>query len=340
MIAIRPVHLLAAATWLAFWLAGAPAGAQEPPKVDLRFEKDPWINTVLLDTEFLFASPWLGVETAPADEALRSQLALPEGQGLVVRSVEAPSPAEKAGLEPNDVILTVDGQPVATPDDLRKQIADKAEKAVSVVLLRGGKRITIEVTPKFGQNLLLDLVNMRKFWLGVTAAQADETLRAQLRLKEKRGLVVTAVEPDSPAAKAGLKPHDLLLEFGGKPLATVEDLQSQVNDVGEKPAGMKLLRGGESITIEVTPAARNPRLNVIVEPLEVRDIRFDVIGVPMTREVDLEGWFQKITVAGQPQTPKDVSQQLAELTDLVKKLTEKVDSLERAMKGPPAPNKE
>ncbi|MBI1899967.1 MAG: PDZ domain-containing protein [Planctomycetia bacterium] len=332
MTAIRPVDLLPWMGWLAFCLLTAPAGAQEPPqpKVDVRFEKQPEFSTVVLDTGFIDASPWLGAETAPADDALRSQLALPGGQGLVVRSVEVGSPAEKAGLEPHDVILTVGGEPVATPEALRQQIADKADKAVPVVVLRGGKRITIEVTPKRAREWEVEVFHGGKFWIGVTAAEADETLRAQLRLKEKCGLVVTAVEPDSPAGKAGIKPHDLLLEFGGKPLATVEDLQSQVNEVGEKPANMKLLRGGETMTIEITPAARSLRFNSIVELREVHDsIRFDVVGVPLLGELKIEN-----------QAPKDVNQQLAELTELVKKLTEKIDSLERAVKAPAAPSKE
>jgi S1-C subfamily serine protease len=62
-----------------------------------------------------------------------------------------------------------------------------------------------------------DVSQSSRLWIGVTVAPADDTLRSQLRLPAKRGLVVTKVESDAPAAKAGLLVSDVLVEFGGKP---------------------------------------------------------------------------------------------------------------------------
>ena len=60
-----------------------------------------------------------------------------------------------------------------------------------------------------------------EYWLGVECLPVMPALRAQLNLPEKQGLLVAAVMPDSPAAKAGIKQHDVLLRVGEKPLAEV-----------------------------------------------------------------------------------------------------------------------
>ena len=339
MIRIRPVCSYVGAGLLCCGLFVAHTSAQEAPaqpSVDFRFAPITQADVggvFVLRANLLDSPRWLGVDAAPADDALRAQLALPEGQGLVVLSVEKGGPADEAGLEPHDVILTVAGQPVGTREELRIHLAAKQDEAVPVTVLRGGKRITMDVTPKSGHQIFANFVNNSKFRIGVTTAEADATLRSQLRLGEKGGLVVTAVQPDSPAAKAGIQPHDLLYEFGGKPLATVKDLQTQMEELGATTVKMWLLRGGEAMALEVTPAERSSLIIPTFSTVENELIQFDVIGVPTNlAEIEYD--------LAQHQPPKDVNQQLADLTELVKKLTEKVDSLERAVRETPGQNQQ
>ena len=258
----------------------------------------------------------IGVEVRRASDTLRAQLALPEDQGVVVTKVIDGGPAHQAGLERHDVLLTMARKPVADADALNKLAKESGEKPVPVVLLRRGKKLTIDVTPKKQEPSGLEILASR--WIGVSVAEADETLRAQLRLPEKRGLVVTSVEPKSPSAKANMKLHDVLVEFGGKPLTTVDDLRSQINEVGEKPARMKLLRGGEFISVQVTPAAHPPGITDLLITSD-GDGAYDVEIVQV--EGDLVGHVR--LTARQPQKPQQ------QLSDLIQQAKDAIKPLDK-----------
>jgi serine protease Do len=291
---------------------------------------DQYVN-VLLDVDSS-----LGAQVTPADDALRAQLDLPKDQGLVVTSVQDGGPADKAGLQKHDVLLAIGGKPVGNSDALRQQLKDAGEKAVPVLLLRSGKKLTIEITPHTGSkwDVTVFRTDGSGFWIGVSVAAADETLRAQLRLPEKRGLVVTKVEADAPAAKAGILVHDVLLELGGRPLATIEDLNSQIQEVGEKPATMKLLRSGQPQSLQVTPARRAevkwaPSINQSVGTVRFWNTLDNpatvVYGQPLN-VVDAANLMA-------PAAPREARAELADLVKEVRKLNERIEKLDRSLKS-------
>jgi predicted metalloprotease with PDZ domain len=96
----------------------------------------------------------------------------------------------------------------------------------------------------------------RRYWLGVGLATADDTLRSHLGIASVEGLVVTGVEENSPAAKAGVMINDVLLKVDGKPVTTVEALAAQLQEIGSKSANLELLRRGKPATLTVTPERR------------------------------------------------------------------------------------
>jgi hypothetical protein len=91
---------------------------------------------------------WIGIDGTSPDDALRAQLELPAGQGLLINQVVENSPAAKAGLKQYDVLLTCHDDPLAQIPDLAKIIEEKKGTALALRLIRGGKRIIIEVTPE------------------------------------------------------------------------------------------------------------------------------------------------------------------------------------------------
>jgi membrane-associated protease RseP (regulator of RpoE activity) len=91
---------------------------------------------------------WLGVGLAAADDALRSQLGVSAGEGLVVTNVENDSAAAKEGVMVNDVLLKLDGQALTTVESLNEQLQTIADKSVRLELLRHGKPAMLTVTPK------------------------------------------------------------------------------------------------------------------------------------------------------------------------------------------------
>jgi membrane-associated protease RseP (regulator of RpoE activity) len=83
---------------------------------------------------------WLGVHTVPLVPALRAQLEIPEGQGIVIEFIAEEGPAAKAGLEENDIILTLDGKPVRSVEAFRQQLRESMPGASAVITyLRKGK---------------------------------------------------------------------------------------------------------------------------------------------------------------------------------------------------------
>lgn len=91
--------------------------------------------------------PWLGVRVREVSRALRSQLGLPSDQGVLVDAVAPESPAAEAGIKEGDLMLTIDGESVATPEELEEILAGyEVGDMVEVEILRDGKRQTLEVT--------------------------------------------------------------------------------------------------------------------------------------------------------------------------------------------------
>jgi membrane-associated protease RseP (regulator of RpoE activity) len=98
---------------------------------------------------------------------------------------------------------------------------------------------------------------MSEFWIGIDGVAPDETLRAQLSLPQNQGVVVNHVIEGSPAEKAGIKPHDLLLTANNQPLASTDDLAKVIAEKKGAPFALLLIRGGGKVTVEVA-AERRP----------------------------------------------------------------------------------
>jgi serine protease Do len=89
--------------------------------------------------------------------------------------------------------------------------------------------------------------------LGVGIQEVTEQLAPSFKLKEPRGALVTAVEPDSPAAKAGLQAGDVIVAFGGEAIDEVGDLPRRVAQTEPgKQVTIEVLRNGEKKTLPVT----------------------------------------------------------------------------------------
>ena len=90
---------------------------------------------------------YTGLSVRPVTARLAQQLGLREARGLVVRSVESDSPAERSGLLPRDVILSIDGETVSTNEDVRDRLVDsRAGDTVRLGVVRGGRALDVDLT--------------------------------------------------------------------------------------------------------------------------------------------------------------------------------------------------
>ncbi len=108
-------------------------------------------DTTLVDDVTGDANPmpshWIGVVCVPAEGALRAQLDLPEGAGLVVQSVVPDSPAAEAGLSEYDILIEASGQPLTSLPSLVDAIAKSKDKPMKVKWLHKGEEVSKEITP-------------------------------------------------------------------------------------------------------------------------------------------------------------------------------------------------
>jgi membrane-associated protease RseP (regulator of RpoE activity) len=96
------------------------------------------------------------------------------------------------------------------------------------------------------------------FWIGVQVAPVPDIFLSHFDVKKEDAgrVVVEQVVPDSPAAKAGLKRGDVILQFAGKEINTLHDLVGQVSETKETTKPIQIIRNGAKIDLNITPAPR------------------------------------------------------------------------------------
>jgi membrane-associated protease RseP (regulator of RpoE activity) len=198
----------------------------------------------------------LGATLKPVDDVLRAQLVIPAGQGLLVASLRANGPSAESGLQKDDILLSLAAKPLASTDDLTKQLLSAGQSNVPLKVLRGGKGITIQVRPQYRVTFGPVAKEQTEYYIGVSLEPIEDALRTQLGLVAGQGVVITDVVKGSAAEKAGVQKHDLALELGGKPVATPEALAHQVQENRDTPSTLKLLRAGKVLTVPITGGVR------------------------------------------------------------------------------------
>jgi C-terminal processing protease CtpA/Prc len=338
------------ATWVGtMFLAAYPALAQNPntPRTENGLQAEQarllWNQALIADNDRLALSDLLFTVRNPADElfgaslqpisdALRAQLEIPAGQGLLVTSLRGDGPSAQAGLQQNDILLTLADKPLASTDDLTKQLKAAGKSAVPLKILRGGKPVTIQVRPSYRVTFGLVAEPKTEYYIGVSLEPVDDAFRAQLRLPADQGVIISDVVSGSPAEKAGVKKYDIVLELGGKPVANPDALASQVQTVKDTPTTLKLLRGGKPMTLQVTGAVRK----VEVSPSEQKTLTFweGVRSVPLNVTFRKEGNLGGVSLKLAEQVgAEDLKQRLDNLEKELKALREALDKVSEALKA-------
>ena len=165
--------------------------------------------------------------------------------------------ADEAGIEPGDLILEINGTEVENRDDLRLRISGMApETPVELTVLRNSKRKTFNVRlgelsddEQFAERAPEDTNKLSLSNLGFHVEQITRALRQRFELDpEIEGLLVTDVEPGTPASDAGFREGDIVVEAGREPIETVSGLREQIEYVEEgKTLLLKVHRQGANI---------------------------------------------------------------------------------------------
>ncbi len=191
---------------------------------------------------------WLGVAIQPLTDELAKSFGITGTQGALVASVSDDSPAARAGFKPGDVIITFDGKTVEGPRVLPAIVANTpVGRAVPVVVLRDGKRQTVMVmVGSLADSREARAATSEKLpesrateKLGLSLQELTPELAKQLGVQSDKGVVVTEVKPDSPAAQAGLAPGDVIREVNRMPVQGLQDVERGLAR-GQDPAHVLL----------------------------------------------------------------------------------------------------
>lgn len=153
--------------------------------------------------------------------------------GVLIGDVVEGSAADRAGLKSGDIVLQFNGRRMKDLHQLRNSVAaTKPGTKVDLMIFRDGKRqtISVEVGRLEGTALMTDGSRMSKD-LGAKLQSLDKKVASELGHDEsQQGVVVTEVEPDSLAARAGLRPKDVIVSLNGKSVGNLSDFDEIMKD--------------------------------------------------------------------------------------------------------------
>ena len=240
---------------------------------------------------------YLGVYTQEVTRENYSRFGLGEVRGVAVERVAENSPAAQAGLQPNDVIISFDGEEVKSTRKLTRLVSEVApDHKARITILRGGSEREITVTlgrrnipqMEYGNFRMENIPNLKELrelkeleriplpptsptppnfgddnvfiWrmdsnrqLGVSVTSLTKQLGDYFGISEGKGLLVNNVRENSPAAKAGIRAGDIIVEVEGKTVGNSADLVRTINEKKEGAVNLTIIRDKARQTISVEP---------------------------------------------------------------------------------------
>jgi serine protease Do len=215
---------------------------------------------------------FLGVNIQDLDLEKSEALGLKDQGGALVSMVGGDSPAEKAGLEVGDVIVTADNQRVESSSRLRLLISSrKPGSNIPLEILRDGERITLTATldelpaealAAAGPGTMprgKSPAASNEIVPGVRATELTNQNRRQNQLPDKvEGLLVIEVDPNSRAASMGIQKGDVIQEINRTPVTSLKDARELVAET-ERTALLRVYRDGDTMLVMVGIEKKEPK---------------------------------------------------------------------------------
>jgi serine protease Do len=188
---------------------------------------------------------FLGVTIQDITPDLAESFKLKDTKGVLVPDVTADSAAAKAGLKAGDIVTAFDGRPVEKAAEFQRRVAmKKPGSEVELTILRDGKKQTLtaklEERPSDEQIAANTTKEQASEKLGVTVQNLTDDLAKQFGFVGQKGVLVTDVESDSPAAMAGIQPGSLIQEVNRKSVESVKEFKEAVGAAAKE--GKVMLR--------------------------------------------------------------------------------------------------
>ncbi len=297
--------------------AAAPLAAQEaqePATADRSF-------SFLMD-----GGAFLGVGTEDISKENMGRYGMREVRGAGVTQVVKDSPAEEAGLKKDDVILRFDGESGTSVRKLSRLVSESApDQTVRITISRGGAEQEVSATlSKHSMKNLLGaairddvLKGIEKDWpqvqsgdrnfvfsfganrrIGVSTQPLTKQLADYFGAKDG-GLLITSVNENSPAARAGLKAGDVITAVDGEKVDSSGDIVRAINKKEEGEISLTVLRDHNSRTVNLTPEKNKEPTIMRPGTTGTRRIVIPSVKVPAIPEMNIE--IPRIVIPATPQ---------------------------------------
>jgi serine protease Do len=192
---------------------------------------------------------WLGVQIQGVTKDIAKQFNLPEARGALVSQVLPETPAAAGGILRGDVIIEFNGEDINEWRDLPIVVANTPVNAdAEVVVIRDGEQTNLAI--RIGrlddpdQVALAESPDNGAEAFGLRAQNMTPELAAELGLPDASGVIVTDIDPNGPAAEAGIQRGDVIIELDRAGVENVGDLMEKLN--GTEESVLVLVRRGES----------------------------------------------------------------------------------------------
>jgi serine protease Do len=305
--------------------------AQEPATAESR------AFSIMMD-----GGTFLGVYAEDISKENMSRYGMREMRGVGVTQVVKDSPAEKAGLKKDDVILRFEGESVTSARKLTRLVGEaSADQTVRLTISRGGSEQEVSATLAkhdgmqnvFGSAMLPGILRgttppeifrgtapgpfkidpgmiqvnpgeggfMFAFGnrrIGVSTQPLTKQLADYFGVKDG-GLLITSVNDDSPAAKAGLKAGDVITAVDGEKVTSPGDVSRAISKKEDGPVSLTIIRDRNMRTVTVTPEKNPERTLIRPGTMGTRRIVIPSIQVPAIPEMNIQ--IPRIAVPATPQ---------------------------------------
>jgi Do/DeqQ family serine protease len=195
---------------------------------------------------------WIGISVQDIDEKLARYLKIASIKGVIVTSVEPKSPAQKAGLQESDIIITLGNKKINSVGDYQsvaKSLA--AGNTLEAEFLRDGKKKTVAVKTKVFPIDLADDLAYRI--LGIRVNDLTKKNRQQNRINAREGVMISDLNKDSYLAGIGARPGDVIRQIDDYQIENSEDFKKAIIKFRNKNSMVLLLqRGDQGYYITVT----------------------------------------------------------------------------------------
>jgi len=305
---------------------------------------------------FIDGGSFLGIYAENINRENMGRYHMSQVRGVGVTQVVKDSPAEKAGLRKDDVILRIDGENVSSVRKLNRLVSELApDQSVRVSFSRGGaeQEVTATVAKRSNQSFAGDLIpggprvwkwegpDSRSFkwegapfnrgdlfdnkngdmWfslgnsrrIGVSTMELTKQLADYFGITGGKGVLVTSVTDDGPAAKAGVRAGDVITAIEGEAVDSPGDISRVINRKKEGDVTLTIIRNKSQQTIRVTPGeARVPGTldrpqvgrRIVIPRIEIPDIEIAMpnVVVPAVSIPSININMPRIRVTPRPRT--------------------------------------